>query len=100
MKVVDHEPSFWFLLKEGSDYYLDVHCSRSLVGFSILVKLTPSEYREYHALGRVFLEYLAARIQYWSREYEKRDFSKPLGKEVTQAVHRWREQKASKATEE
>jgi hypothetical protein len=72
MKVIDHSEGSWYLLEENGAYYLDVNCSQSFVGFSLLIELNNEEYKEYHALGRVFLEYLAARVNYWSNDYKVR----------------------------
>ena len=95
LEVVDHCPGAWFLLREGkpqeeNDYYLDVNCGEGPVGFSLLVKLSPAEYAEYHGLGRVFIDYFAAKISYWWRDYTERDLGSTLGAEVSDAVARFR----------
>jgi hypothetical protein len=96
LHVVDHHPAAWFLLRggehepPGGEYYLDVNCDRGAAGFSVLVKLSEAEREEYRALGRVFIEYLAARIAYWADHYRDRDLSAGLGAEVSDAVARFR----------
>jgi hypothetical protein len=98
LHVADHHPAAWFLLRDGEnpppdgDYYLDVNCNRGAVGFSVLVKLSEAEREEYRALGRVFVDYLAARISYWADHYRERNLSASLENEVTEAVRRFRNQ--------
>jgi len=90
MRVADHEPHAWFLLEQSGHYYFDARVSRSAAEWSVLVQLTPQEYREYHAIGRLYLDYLAARIHNSVEEYSSRDLSKELGAEVTGAIQDWR----------
>lgn len=95
LHVVDHHPAAWFLLDEGkphqeNHYYLDVNCGEGPVGFSLLVELSEAEHEEYRALGRVFIEYLAARIAYRWRDYRERDLGSSLQAEVSDAVARFR----------
>ena len=73
MKVTAHQPHVWFLLKDGDAYYLDVNCNVSACSFDIVIKLNQEEFREYHGLGLVYIEYLAARVNYWSQEYWPRN---------------------------
>ncbi|HYH83431.1 MAG TPA: hypothetical protein VEX86_26790 [Longimicrobium sp.] len=90
LRVIDHRPQAWFLLRGGEDYYLDVNCNQGAVGFSVLVKLTEAEYREYHALGRIFADYFAAKISYWSSDFRERDLNSSLEDQVSEAVARFR----------
>jgi hypothetical protein len=90
MRVADHEPQVWFLFEESGRYYFDARVTRSAAEWSILLQLTAQEYQEYHAIGRLYLNYLAARIQNSSEEYSSRDLSRELGAEVTSAVQSWR----------
>lgn len=87
---MDHSPHFWFLLREGADYYLDVNCGQGAVGLSVLLKLSVAECAEYHGLGRVFIDGFAARVADGSRGYMDRDLSSSLGDEVSAAVSRFR----------
>lgn len=73
MHVVSHRPHAWYFLKEGDSNYLDVNCNLSAVGFDLIIKLNQDEYKEYHALGQVYIEYLAARVAYWWTEYSSRN---------------------------
>jgi hypothetical protein len=91
LQVADHAPHAWFSLRGGEDYYLDVNCDQGAVGFSRLIKLTDEEAEEYRALGRVFLDYLAARVAYWPARYRDRDLSSSLQAEVTEAVANFRD---------
>lgn len=90
LEVADHAPHAWFFLRGGEDYYLDVNCEQGAVGFSLLIKLTDEEAEEYRALGRVFLDYLAAKVAYWPARYGDRDLSSGLQAEVTDAVANFR----------
>jgi hypothetical protein len=90
MKVTDHEPQTWFFLEDAGRYYIDARVSRSAAEWSVLVQLTSQEYREYHAIGRLYLSYLAARIHSFTEEYSGRDLTRELGEEVMRAVDRWR----------
>ena len=85
-----HEPAAWFLLRDGDRHYLDVNCSQSAVSFSILVQLTDDEETERRALGRTFVDYLAAKVAYWPDRFRSRDLSRSLAAEVNAAVARWR----------
>ena len=58
------EYRFWHLLVDGTAQCLDVNCEQSAASFSIMVRLTPEEYVEYHALGWTFLQYMAEKINY------------------------------------
>jgi hypothetical protein len=88
--VVMSQRAGWFLLVDNEHHYLDVNCSRSFVGFSILVQLTDEEETELHALGRTFVSYLAAKIAYWPDRYRSRDLSLgPAAHEAYEAAMRW-----------
>jgi hypothetical protein len=88
--VVMSQRAGWFLLVDDEHHYLDVNCTRSFVGFSILVQLTDEEETELHALGRTFVSYLAAKIAYWPDRYRPRDISSdPLANEAYEAAMRW-----------
>ena len=72
MRVVAHGPNGWYLLEDGACYFLLARCSQSAVDFELLIQLNVLEYREFHALGTVYIEYLAARVNYWSGDYRSR----------------------------
>ena len=43
-----------------------------------MVRLTPEEYAEYHALGWTFLQYMAEKINHWASTYSARRVSNEL----------------------
>ncbi|WP_433303612.1 hypothetical protein ACQP2F_12490 [Actinoplanes sp. CA-030573] len=88
MEVEDHVAGGWFLLGDGEQHYLDVNCHLPMVDVSILLRLEPDEEAELRALGRVFTEYLAAKVAYWPDRYRARD-RQDRAAEVTAAVARW-----------
>ena len=53
-------------------------CEQSATSFPIMVRLTPDEYVEYHALGWTFFQYLAEKINYWASTYSARRVSSEL----------------------
>ena len=89
MKVVAHGPQVWFLLQDHDGYYLLARCSQSAAEFELLIKLSPDEYKEFHACGRLYIDYLAARINYWSREYAARSVLNAYQPKVTAAIGEW-----------
>lgn len=81
MKVLDFERYNWFLLQHEDNYFLDVHCSYSFVGFSLLIQLDESEINHYKAKGAIYINELAEDIQYNSKtKYAARNVSGDLGK--------------------
>jgi hypothetical protein len=56
----------------------------------VLVKLSKAEREEHRVVGRVFIEYLAAKIAAQPGQYRDRDLSASLGADVTDAVKRFR----------
>jgi hypothetical protein len=64
VKVLDHEPSAWFLLEEDGTLYLDAHCSHGPVDYDVLVALNPMEASAYKNEGRAYLDQLAYDIHY------------------------------------
>ena len=96
MEVILREPppqnalayKFWYLLRDGDTYFLNVRCEQSAVGFVIMVQLTPDEYTEYHALGWTFLHYFASKISNWPRRYSARQVSGTLRAAAEAAIGR------------
>lgn len=69
MKVKAHAPHSWFLLvQDDGGYLLDARVSKLLTDYALTIALTAAERQEYQALGRVYLDYLAARIQHWPQQ--------------------------------
>lgn len=90
VEVVDHQPGGWFLLAEGRQHYLDINCALPLVSVDILLQLNADEEEELRVLGRIFTDYLAAKVSAWPHRYQPRDQSKTRAPDVTAAVDRWR----------
>jgi hypothetical protein len=88
VEVVDHQPHGWFLLRDGERYFLDVNCHLPFVDISILVELDDEERTEHRALGRTFVEYLAAKVSHWPDRYRSRDITGPLAQAAQQAIER------------
>jgi hypothetical protein len=56
----------------------------------MLIELNSEEYEEYNALGKVFLEYLAAKISYWSAEYKSRESQGKVLAKSDEAIMAWK----------
>lgn len=89
MEVILSEPASWYLLRAGEHHYFDVNCTEPLVSFSILLKFDDDEEAEYHALGRTFLQYFAAKVNYWSSRYWSRNITGALAEDAHQAAMSW-----------
>ncbi|HEX6748251.1 MAG TPA: hypothetical protein VF092_13225 [Longimicrobium sp.] len=92
--VREFRPRAWFLLgdqERAEDWYLDVNCDQGAAGFSLLVKLSETEREEHRVPGRVFIEYLAARIAAWPEQYRDRDLTREMGGEVTDAIVKFKQ---------
>ena len=63
MTVVDHEPHWWFLLKDGDTLLFDVNCSHGAVSYSWLMALNTGEAAQLESSGRAFLNRLAEDVQ-------------------------------------
>lgn len=68
MKVIDFEPQFWFLLQQGNDYFIDVNCNYSFVGYGRFIKLNEAEVKNYTEKGKLFITELANDIQYFGMD--------------------------------
>jgi hypothetical protein len=88
VRVVAHGPHAWFLLQDAEGYILAARCSRGAADFELLIRLTPEETREYRALGLLFLNYMAARVDYWSGDYLHRH-ERASGQAVNRAIADW-----------
>jgi uncharacterized protein YjbI with pentapeptide repeats len=88
MRVVAHGPHAWFLLEASGSYYLSARCTNSATEFDIILELTSAERDEYRALGAVYIDYLAARVNHWSSEYLTRD-AKGYRAAVDAAIASW-----------
>jgi hypothetical protein len=66
MKIIDFESKSWFFLSHEDNYYIDVNCNYSFVGFTMLIQLNNSEVVEYQNHGKNYLNSLAKNIQYYA----------------------------------
>jgi hypothetical protein len=97
MRVIDHEPQWWFLLEEDGSLFLDANCSYGFVGYDFLLQLNPEELKAYAHEGRVFISRLATEIQnsvpiakVSTSRFKGRDLSRTCSDKVTEAVKSWR----------
>lgn len=97
MKVIDHEPSFWFLLREDDSLFLDVACEQSAVSYNVLIQLNDEEVTRYSEYGRPYLSELAESIHYSAPGvrgsasiYKSRNVSQKYDPQVMAAVRVWR----------
>lgn len=63
MKVLDHEPHWWFLLEEDGALIVDANCSHSFSSYSFAIQLNPDEVAQYRSQGRSYIGELATGIQ-------------------------------------
>lgn len=99
MKVIDHDPQAWFLLRDKDALYLDVNCNHSAFGYSWMIELNEDELNRYASEGRAFLNQLAQSIQYSApivigstSPYKNRDVSKEHSVATVEAVQQWNEE--------
>lgn len=97
MRVIDHEPQWWFLLEDDGSIFLDANCNHSFVGYSFMIEMNSDELTQYKRLGRNFISTLASEIQdtapilqISTSRFKGRDVSQTYSDEVTRAVERWR----------
>jgi hypothetical protein len=98
MRVIDHEPQWWFLLEEDGWLFLDAYCSHSFIGYSFLLRLDVEELKAYGQEGRSFISRLATEIQdsapileVSTSRFKGRDLSRTHSDQVTKAVESWRQ---------
>lgn len=97
MRVIDHEPQWWFLLEENGTLFLDANCNHSFVGYDFVIRLNSEEHAGYAHEGHTFINRLANEIQesapileVSTSRFKGRDLSKHYVDIVTKAVDRWR----------
>ena len=98
MRVIDHEPQWWFLLEEDGALFLNASCNHSFLGYDFMLQLSPEEQDKYTQEGREFICRLATEIQdsapilrTSTSRFKGRDASKDYSDKVTKAVESWRE---------
>ncbi|WP_115552472.1 hypothetical protein [Xanthomonas arboricola] len=90
MRVIDHAPADWFLLREDNRYWLDINCTMSATGFSILLSLNATELVDVLVDAHAACAQLAAQVQARPHAYAVRDSSALHGNRVLAAVQAWR----------
>ena len=96
VKVADHEPMSWFLFELEGKLYLDVNCSHSVFGFSVLFELNDAEAAAYATEGRAYLQHLAGRVQdHTFTEFMPRNLAQEWHDRATAAVLAWRQTQAN-----
>jgi len=64
MEVVDEQDQCWFLLQDGSHFYLNAACFHGAAQYSFEIALNEIELEQFHVKGRDFLNELAHDIHY------------------------------------
>ncbi len=95
LRVLDHAAHAWFLLQAGADYFLDVNCSASAFGYSLLIRLDADERAHVQRGGHAACDALAVRISDTASPQHPRDVTRDHGEAVGRAIARWREQNGS-----
>ncbi|WP_299115372.1 hypothetical protein [uncultured Winogradskyella sp.] len=93
MKVINHETGFWFLLQEHHNYYLDVNCNYSFVGFNRTIKLNEIELEKFKINGLEYINELAKEVQYHAMtKYSRRHITGKNSKSIHRAIIIYNEQ--------
>ena len=100
MKVLDHEPQWWFLLEDEGVLYLDANCNHSSISYDFLIRLEAGEVKKFRTEGRAYISRLASEIQnsapilaVSTSKYNGRDLSQEYSERVIAAVKEWRDRK-------
>jgi hypothetical protein len=101
MKVIEHEPQFWFLLQDANSLMLDVNCEHGAVGYDVLIELNVDERSHYENNGRDYLTQLAEAINFSApggrgspSPYKARNIQQQRGEEILAAILAWRDAEA------
>ena len=96
IKVIDHEPQWWFLVEENGSLFLDVSCDHSFVGYNFSLQLNEEELKAYTCEGRAFISRLATAIQdsvpiltVSISAFKSRKLSQNRSNDVTKAIESW-----------
>jgi hypothetical protein len=90
MEVILYQEAFFYFLKKGNDYYLDVNCVYSSQwDFSLFLKLNEVEYARYRECGQSMVKGLAGLISDNAEEYLDREIKGPLADESSKAISEW-----------
>lgn len=74
------------MLSLGDELILEVDCSRSFLGISITLQLTPSETASYIENGKSFIVELARRVNISSMQKESKIFNRAVSRELNDLV--------------
>lgn len=98
VKVIDHEPQWWFFLQEDESFFLDANCNHSFVSYDFLLQLNSEELKAYAHEGRAFISRLATEIQdsapilkESTSPYKGRNLSLMYADKIMKAVERWQQ---------
>jgi hypothetical protein len=99
MRVVDHDPAFWFLLAEGDRLILDVNCAHGVVSYDFAIELNERERDEHAAHGHDYLSQLADQLNYsapgvrgTASPYKNRNITSNIGPQIVEVINQWRSQ--------
>ena len=87
--VIDNEPQYWFLLKDGDDLFLDLRVQASCVEYTALIRLTPEEKAEYAQTGHDYMVKLAESLNYYVETHRSRNIYKEYGDISYAAIMAW-----------
>jgi len=93
MKIQELEPmkwmlesDFWHLLKENNEYYLSVSCEHSAVSFDLVFELNEKEKEELRTMGWSYIQYLANRVNNYTKEYHGRRIEGGLKDQIDKLI--------------
>jgi hypothetical protein len=89
MEVVSYGPSFYFLIKDDENYYLDVNCTVRFAGFCMTFELNEEEIALYKKRGESFINELAEKVNRLSNTYQARQLGEEKEKKVNDAIMEW-----------
>ncbi|HEX4419348.1 MAG TPA: hypothetical protein VH165_15660 [Kofleriaceae bacterium] len=96
MRIVDHQPSSWFLAEEDGALFLDVNCSQGPSGFSLLTRLTDDERVRIVREGRSATDAIARHLEHHATTlFAERDLGPDWQARLSAAVTDWQAAKRS-----
>jgi hypothetical protein len=93
MRIVEFDRSAWFFLTDGNDFFMDVNCNYSFLGFTKVIQLNQDEVAAYKNEGKTYLIKLANEIQYLALStYKERNVNREMEEQVSEAIIRFNEE--------
>ena len=96
MQILEFEPQFWILVKDGADLILEVNCEHGAAGYSFSFILDEIEKKNFSSGGRKFLNKLAAAVNYSApgvrgsaSSYQYRRLSPPRDEQLDDSIASW-----------